>query len=78
MGVHEGSEEPEPHTRSFACEDKKELYFFGIIDILSEYSAKKVLENHFMHIFLSDISCVAPEEYQQRFKDFIYKYIFSS
>jgi hypothetical protein len=43
-----------------------ESYFFGIIDILSEYSTKKVLENRLLGLF-NDISCRDPEEYFQRF-----------
>jgi hypothetical protein len=53
----------ESASKGFTSSDEKEVYFFGIIDILTDYSAKKMLENHFLHIFVSDISCLAPKEY---------------
>jgi len=58
--------------------NKKEIYFFGIIDLLSEYTAARRLESNFFSMFNYDISCRDPGEYFDRFKNFIYKYVFSS
>ncbi len=51
----------------------KEIYCFGIIDILTVYNARKRLE-HFMKSAVNDshaISAVDPTLYAHRFVDFI-------
>ena len=80
VGVQNGlqNDQPDKTRRGFKSTNGNEVFYFGIIDLLTEYSTKKVLENHVFHIFNSDISCLPPEEYNERFKTFIYKYIFSS
>ena len=56
--------------------DKKYLYFIGIIDIFTEYSAKKKVEHNFKSTFVSkDISCIPPAAYADRFKKFMLQYI---
>lgn len=50
-------------------EDKNELYFLGIIDILTNYGTKKKLE-HFFKKSIHDkkaVSCAPPDYYAQRF-----------
>ena len=46
--------------RSVLSQDKQEIYFFGIIDILSEFTAAKKLESGFFSILNFDISCKDP------------------
>ena len=58
--------------------DRREIYFFGIIDLLSEYTAARRLESNFFGMLNYDISCREPAEYFDRFKNFIFKYVFST
>ncbi|CAD8134016.1 unnamed protein product [Paramecium pentaurelia] len=51
-------------------EDK--LFFFGIIDILTEFNTQKQLESCFKRIIQGpQISAIPPKEYSLRFKNFI-------
>jgi 1-phosphatidylinositol-4-phosphate 5-kinase len=52
--------------------DKNKIYLLGVIDILTEYGAKKKLEYGVKRtLFGAGISCVPPSEYADRFKNFI-------
>jgi Ca2+-binding EF-hand superfamily protein len=53
--------------------DRKEIYFFGIIDILTNFnSCKKRLEFFSKRLFLGPgISCVPPKQYAARFMEFM-------
>ncbi|CAD8151009.1 unnamed protein product [Paramecium pentaurelia] len=52
--------------------DQKRLYYFGIIDIFTEYNNKKQLEHKVKSTFVSkDVSCIPPESYADRFIKFI-------
>ena len=52
--------------------DKNNLYYFGISDIFTEYSAGKKMEHIFKKITKgSGISAVPPNEYKTRFDNFI-------
>jgi len=46
--------------RSVLSQHKQEIYFFGIIDILSEFTAAKKIESGFFSILNLDISCKDP------------------
>ena len=53
--------------------DGKQIYFMGIIDILTEYTAKKSFE-HFARSVYQDkntVSCVPPKRYGDRFIEFM-------
>ncbi|CAK68727.1 unnamed protein product (macronuclear) [Paramecium tetraurelia] len=57
--------------------DQKEVYFIGIIDILTEYNMQKQIEYSLKHTFVdSNISCVPPREYAMRFLNFIKQNVF--
>lgn len=64
--------------REVVSTDGQEVYFFGLIDLLSDYSTAKKLENGFFSILNYDISCKDPQEYYTRFRNFIFKYVFST
>jgi len=52
--------------------DKTKIYLLGVIDILTEYGAKKKLEYRFKRtLFGPGVSCVPPNDYSERFKKFI-------
>uniref|UniRef100_A0A7S3NTI8 PIPK domain-containing protein n=1 Tax=Euplotes crassus TaxID=5936 RepID=A0A7S3NTI8_EUPCR len=52
--------------------NKKEIYFLGIIDILTEYNTKKKMEHFFKRLkYGNSISCVPPDRYAKRFDEFI-------
>lgn len=54
--------------------DKSCVYMLGIIDIFTFYSGKKKAENFFKTVVSGKgISCVPPDVYGQRFKNFIFK-----
>lgn len=49
------------------------VYFFGIIDILTDYGMKKIGE-HWSKSVLYDskqVSCIPPQEYQRRFMEYL-------
>jgi 1-phosphatidylinositol-4-phosphate 5-kinase len=54
-------------------EDGDELYFMGIIDILTNYGARKKLEHLFKTSFhkKAEVSCAPPDYYAQRFLEFM-------
>ena len=57
-------------------EDGKELYYIGIIDILTFYNTKKRVEHCVKSIIYGDdISCVPPRKYAQRFARYMEKSI---
>ena len=53
--------------------DKKQIYFFGIIDIFTEFNTKKRMENVYKSIAQNSqtISCVPPQRYAERFYHFM-------
>lgn len=54
--------------------DKSCIYVVSIIDIFTNYSKKKKVEHFFRTIVEGPtISCVDPEHYATRFKNFILK-----
>jgi len=67
---HNGFQSGEPGS--------KEVYFLGIIDILQEFNMKKRAE-HVMRVAKGDdgtqISCVSPEDYAQRFTTFLMNHV---
>ncbi len=57
---------------SFESKDGRYTYYFGIIDILTQYGLKKKMEHGFKMVFQgSEISCYPPEEYAERFCAFM-------
>ncbi|KAL0232806.1 hypothetical protein GEMRC1_011553 [Eukaryota sp. GEM-RC1] len=50
-----------------------EVYFFGVIDILQKYNAKKKIESSAKSIFTrgNTISAIAPDQYARRFISFL-------
>ena len=53
--------------------NKKRIYYFGIIDILTEYGCQKHLEYFFKRIiYCSDnMSCIPPSDYKMRFFNYL-------
>jgi len=52
-----------------------EIYYFGIIDILTKYNLKKMTEHSFKSLFThkqDEMSCVNPELYSTRFCKFLF------
>ena len=53
---------------AYLSRDRQCIYFIGIIDALTQYNAKKKLENAFkLPIYGGDISCIPPKPYAERF-----------
>lgn len=62
----------EKHKGGILSSDGKKVYFFGIIDIFTQYGAKKKMEHFFKSITQGKgISCKPPNEYAERFKNFV-------
>ena len=59
--------------RMFKSKNKEIVYLLGIIDYLTEYNKKKILENVIKNIFhkKDSFSCVSPTKYKKRFEIFI-------
>ena len=57
--------------------DGENLYFIGIIDILTEYNNKKRMEHLFKGMVHgnSSISCVPPKKYSLRFQKYLQAHI---
>lgn len=53
------------------------VYLMGIIDYLTKYGKKKILENMVRSLFndSNGISCVKPSKYKERFHDFMFKHV---
>ena len=63
-----------------ASEDQNEIYYVGIIDILTEYNCKKSTEHFFKMIYYCSqkMSCVAPPLYRDRFINYMDSVIINS
>ena len=55
-------------------EDKKKIYYFGIIDILTEFNTSKKIEYMFkmLRYCSHNMSCIPPFYYKQRFYNYLY------
>ena len=52
----------------FLSPDRQEVYYLGIIDTLTDFNARKKGEYLLKKVFQGDgVSCVPPEQYQERF-----------
>ena len=53
--------------------DNRSIYYFGIIDILTEYNINKRLEHYFKRIRYcsNDMSCIPPDLYKERFFNYM-------
>ena len=65
----------EAHEGGLSSIDGKKVYYMGIIDIFTEYTAAKRAEYIVKSIQYQygTASCVPPPQYAQRFQDFIDK-----
>ena len=54
-------------------ENRKRIYYFGIIDILTEYGTAKHFEHFFKKIIYcsNEMSCIPPQNYMQRFYNYL-------
>ena len=60
----------------YTSSDKKNIYFLGIIDFLTEFQVRKKIEYHIKTTFQSkDVSCIPPKPYGKRFMNFIQKIV---
>ena len=67
----------DPAFRPLLSPDKKIIYFFGIIDIMTKYDFRKKMENLFKTTFIGKaVSCRPPRVYAKRFLDFMKKEVF--
>ena len=69
----------EPHLFNgvyFADNDK--AYVIGIIDPLTGYDFQKTVEYNFKKLYQNDQSCVPPDIYARRFKEFMTESILSN
>jgi hypothetical protein len=78
-------EQPRPEKAFFESQhgglvsaDGKYLYFMGIIDTLTGFGAKKMLEHTAKSIIYDGktISCVPPFQYGERFFNFMQEHVF--
>lgn len=62
---------------SICSDDNNEVYYLGIIDILTQYNLKKKFEHTFKQLThkSNEISCAPPDQYADRFVKFITKHI---
>ena len=68
----------EEHYGGIQSEDKTKVYFFGIIDIFTNYGATKKVEYIVKSVSQGNgISCKPPDEYSTRFVNFIEKILIS-
>lgn len=76
----ENSEETDdnPYFVSIPSQDNSQIYYFGIIDILTSYSTFKKTEHCIKRVFQGPgISCVPPKQYAIRFRDFMNSNVFT-
>ncbi len=73
VGVLPHSSQALPATcRRYVSRDGRSVYQVGIIDILTAYNLKKKMENGIKSIFQgSEVSCVPPDQYADRFCTFM-------
>lgn len=80
--MHEESYQPKTYKKFYEnCEgglssiDGQKIYYLGIIDIFTEYNAKKKVEHFLKSLKYEEmtVSCVPPQAYARRFVDFIEK-----
>jgi len=59
--------------------DNQHVYFFGIIDIFTDYSTIKQMEHMYKSVTQNSttISCVPPRQYAERFYNFMEKTVFT-
>jgi len=68
----------ESYKGGLLSKDRNMIYFFGIIDIFTDYGTKKSMEHFFKSIVQGDgISCMPPDEYYLRFHQY-FKTIFKT
>jgi hypothetical protein len=64
-----------PATRQFykgiPALDQKEVYFCGIIDILTAYEGVKVIEHAAKSLYQTNFSCIPPFDYAKRFVEYL-------
>ena len=64
----------EEHYGGIQSEDKKKVYFFGIIDIFTNFGATKKMEYVVKSVSQGNgISCKPPDQYSTRFIKFVDK-----
>ena len=77
MLLHEQKSPPKAFFESqdggLVSADGTQIYFLGIIDILTEFNTKKSIEHVARSIFQdkNTVSCVPPDRYGDRFFDFM-------
>lgn len=79
VGVHDLQEDSSVRFYSpesggpVVCSSETEIFFVGVIDILQDYNAFKMVESGIKALMYSkrDYSCVSPDLYAQRFINFI-------
>ena len=84
IGIHchegeitDGHQQGTPFWSSFhgglASQDRREVYYVGIIDLLTAYNIKKKTEYTVKSLYYrtGKVSCVPPEDYKERFVQFI-------
>ena len=68
----------EEHYGGIQSEDRSKVYFFGIIDIFTNYGATKKVEYIVKSVSQGNgISCKPPDEYSNRFINFVEKILIS-
>ncbi|KAM3141426.1 hypothetical protein pb186bvf_006544 [Paramecium bursaria] len=65
IGVHE-RRSTKNIEQGLLSQNQQEIYFIGIIDILTEFNAYKKIENKFKSTFVdSNVSCIPPNAYKK-------------
>ena len=64
----------------YSAINEEYVYLMGIIDYLTRYGKKKILENSVRGCFNDSkgISCVEPKDYRDRFYQFMFKHVLIS
>lgn len=75
LGISENREGKEVDEWGVLSVGSKEVYYFGIIDFLTKFGAKKKLEHFVMGTLhgKTQVSCIPPKKYSKRFLNYLTK-----
>jgi hypothetical protein len=74
LGIQSSDFEEKHNKNGYSVVNKKERVFLGIIDTLTNFGVLKKFEYGFKFIAHGDqVSCLPPDDYQNRFLEFLQK-----
>ena len=78
MGVSDTAWKRTEQYNIIVSSDERYVVYFGIIDMLTDFNVKKKIEYAVKWCFIGkEISCVPPDDYAERFYDFMKDVVFS-